>query len=109
MAFLLGHFESDIPADSVGGSLGLLPASTNGTGNSTIVAVEFDTFLSPQNADISSNHVSIDVNSLNSTASTDTTSATDNLTSGYTMVVTVRYEKYHQVTVYVSIKIQGDG
>jgi len=71
--------------------LGLLPAYTNGTGNGTIVAVEFDTFRNLANDDISSSHVGIDVNSVNSTASTDTTSPTRNLTSGYEMVATVRY------------------
>ncbi|GJN16488.1 hypothetical protein PR202_gb03485 [Eleusine coracana subsp. coracana] len=91
MAFFLAHFDSDIPADSEGGGLGLLPP-VNGTGNSSIIAVEFDTFSNRRYADISSSHVAIDINSLNSTASTDTTSQTKNLTSGYTMVATIRYE-----------------
>ncbi|NP_001148178.1 protein kinase [Zea mays] len=92
MAFFLGHYGSDIPVQSGGGMLGLVPTHTNGTGNGTVVAVEFDTFQNPTNDDISSNHVGIDVDSLNSTASTDTTSPTKNLTSGYLMAATVRYE-----------------
>ncbi|OEL21309.1 L-type lectin-domain containing receptor kinase IX.1 [Dichanthelium oligosanthes] len=92
MAFFLGHFQPGIPRDSYGASLGLLPAGTNGTGDSTIVAVEFDTVMNPANADISESHIGIDVNSLNSTAATDTTSPRNNLTSGYPMVATVRYE-----------------
>ncbi|CAL4974992.1 unnamed protein product [Urochloa decumbens] len=91
MAFFLGHFGPGIPINSTGGMLGLIPAYTNGTGDGTIVAVEFDTFRNLANDDISSSHVGIDVNSLNSTASTDTTSRTKNLTSGYEMVATVRY------------------
>lgn len=97
MAFFLGSFQSDIPANSGGGRLGLLPGYTNGTGDGTIVAVEFDTFKNADPADISSNHVGIDVNSLTSTASTDTTSPTHNLTSGYPMVATVRYENVTQL------------
>ncbi|XP_066356210.1 L-type lectin-domain containing receptor kinase IX.1-like [Miscanthus floridulus] len=94
MAFFLAHFGfgSSVPTNSSGGMLGLLPAYTNGTGDGTIVAVEFDTFRNLANDDISSSHVGIDVNSLNSTASTDTTSRTRNLTSGYEMVATVKYE-----------------
>ncbi|KAK1601842.1 hypothetical protein QYE76_017315 [Lolium multiflorum] len=93
MAFFLGHFPSEIPGNSDGGSLGLLPAFTNGTGDSRIVAVEFDTFLNPQNADINGNHVGIDVNSVNSTASTDTTTwPGKNLTSSAVMTATVKYD-----------------
>ena len=90
MAFFLGHFASDIPSNSTGGSLGLLTHYTNGTGDGTIVAVEFDTHLNTENADISDSHVAIDVNSVNSTATKDTTSPTKNLTSSV-MTATVRY------------------
>ena len=44
MAFFLGHFPSEIPPQSGGGGLGLLPAFTNGTGRTRVVAVEFDTY-----------------------------------------------------------------
>ncbi|CAN6343894.1 unnamed protein product [Urochloa humidicola] len=93
MAFFLGHPEAGIPANSGGGSLGLVPVSANGTGDGGgIVAVEFDTFLNPENSDISYSHVGIDVNSVNSTASTDATTQTKNLTSGYKMMAAVSYE-----------------
>ncbi|CAL4897710.1 unnamed protein product [Urochloa decumbens] len=94
MAFFLGRPEPPpgIPANSDGRGLGLVPVSTNGTGGGGIVAVEFDTFLNPENFDISNSHVGIDVNSVNSTASTDATTPTKNLTSGYTMMATVSYE-----------------
>jgi hypothetical protein len=112
IAFFLGHVGSGIPVDrsgnvdSGGGSLGLLHAFTNGTGNGTIVAVEFDTFQNPQNADISSSHVGIDINSINSTASTDTTSPTRNLTSGYKMTATVTYEN---VTRFLAVELNING
>ncbi|CAD6268969.1 unnamed protein product [Miscanthus lutarioriparius] len=51
MAFFHGHFWSDTPRYSGGGSLGLFPGGSNGTGDGTIVAVEFDTFLNPEYAD----------------------------------------------------------
>ncbi|WVZ49554.1 LOW QUALITY PROTEIN: hypothetical protein U9M48_000901 [Paspalum notatum var. saurae] len=51
MAFFLGHFQSNIPPESGGGSLGLVTGGfTNGTDNSAVVAVEFDTFLNPAHA-----------------------------------------------------------
>jgi hypothetical protein len=106
IAFFLGHVGSDSPVDSSGGSLGLLPHYTNGTGDSTIVAVEFDTYQNSENADISSSHVGIDVNSLNSTASTDTTSPTRNLTSGHEMVATVTYEN---VTRFLAVELNING
>ncbi|KAI4969680.1 hypothetical protein ZWY2020_000594 [Hordeum vulgare] len=97
MAFFLGRFPSEIPPRSDGGSLGLLPDSTNGTGDTRIVAVEFDTYPntlggSAYYADINGNHIGIDVNSLNSTASTDTTTwPGKNLTSLDLMEATVKY------------------
>ncbi|CAL5036211.1 unnamed protein product [Urochloa decumbens] len=106
MAFFLGYVGSDTPTDSYGGALGLLPPWANGTGNGTIVAVEFDTWLDPQTGDISSNHVGIDVNSLNSTASTDTSSLTRNLSSGHEMVATVRYVN---VTKFLAVELNING
>jgi hypothetical protein len=108
MAFLLSHHVgSGIPPGSFGGSLGLLPYATNGTGDTTMVAVEFDTYRNQQlYGDISGNHVAIDVNSLNSTAVTDTTSPTRNLTSGYKMMATVRYEN---VTKFLAVELTING
>lgn len=106
MAFFLGHVGSNIPNSGYGGSLGLLPAWTNGTGDGTIVAVEFDTYKDYQITDISNNHVGIDVNSLNSTASTDTSSPTRNLTSGDKMVATVRYVN---VTKFLAVELNING
>ncbi|XP_044443333.1 L-type lectin-domain containing receptor kinase IX.1-like [Triticum aestivum] len=94
MAFFLGHFPSKVPGNSsTGGGLGLLPRYANGTGDSQIVAVEFDTFSNLECADINGNHVGIDVNSLNSTAVTDTTTwPGKNLTlPPHVMEATVKY------------------
>lgn len=94
MAFLLGHFPPPpvSPRETHGGTFGLLPSFTNGTGNARFVAVEFDTFLNPQNADIYWNHMGVDLNSVNSTAVTDTTTwPGKNLTSvGVDKTATVR-------------------
>ncbi|KAF7104461.1 hypothetical protein CFC21_105357 [Triticum aestivum] len=92
MAFFLGHFPSVIPRDSYGGSLGLLLTNTNGTGDGRIVAVEFDTFFNTRYGDINGNHVGIDINSVNSTASTRTTRPGKNLTSLHVMEATIKYQ-----------------
>ncbi|CAN6338996.1 unnamed protein product [Urochloa humidicola] len=102
MAFFLGRPEpAGIPPNSTGRGLGLVPVSANGTGDgsggSSIVAVEFDTFLNPENNDTSYSHVGIDVNSVNSTAATNATTPTKNLTSGYKMMATVSYENATQL------------
>jgi hypothetical protein len=97
LVFFLVPPESGIPAaDSRGGTLGILPRDSelwNHTAGAGIVAVEFDTFLNPEYADISDGHMGIDVNSLNSTASTNITSSENNnmLKSNFTKMATVRY------------------
>ncbi|GJM84659.1 hypothetical protein PR202_ga00350 [Eleusine coracana subsp. coracana] len=49
--------------------LGLFNRSDNGDPRNRVFAVEFDTVRNPEFADIDNNHVGVDVNSLNSTAS----------------------------------------
>ncbi|PUZ67198.1 hypothetical protein GQ55_3G414100 [Panicum hallii var. hallii] len=91
MAFFLGHYPSEIPASSAGGSLGLFSSDTpNAFGNSRAVAVELDTFMDAD-YDSSSNHIGIDVNSLISTAYTDTNLPGRNLTSGRVMTCQISY------------------
>ncbi|KAJ4880498.1 L-type lectin-domain containing receptor kinase V.9 [Raphanus sativus] len=46
--------------------LGLFNTTSNGNSSNHVVAVEFDTALSPEFGDISDNHVGIDINSLTS-------------------------------------------
>ncbi|XP_020149504.1 L-type lectin-domain containing receptor kinase IX.1-like [Aegilops tauschii subsp. strangulata] len=108
MAFFLGHFPSKIPNNSVGGGLALLPKFADGTGDSRIVAVEFDTFANMECADINSNHVGIDVNSLTSTASTDTTSwPGKNLTSPN--VLKTATVMYHNDSKMLAVDLLIDG
>ncbi|XP_020178481.1 L-type lectin-domain containing receptor kinase IX.1-like [Aegilops tauschii subsp. strangulata] len=107
MAFFLAHFPSEIPPSSKGGGLGLLPAFTNGTGRTRVVAVEFDTLRNSHYADINGNHVGIDISSVNSVASTDTTTRPGrNLTSSYVMVATVRY---HNESRMLAVDLLIDG
>uniref|UniRef100_A0A0D9XK33 non-specific serine/threonine protein kinase n=1 Tax=Leersia perrieri TaxID=77586 RepID=A0A0D9XK33_9ORYZ len=49
--------------------LGMFNASGNGDGRNRIFDVELDTVRNPEFADLNNNHVGVDVNSLNSTAS----------------------------------------
>ncbi|KAJ1276998.1 hypothetical protein BS78_05G260400 [Paspalum vaginatum] len=104
MAFFLGHFENWTLLPG-GGYLGLIPPG-GFTNASAVVAVEFDAYLNPEFNDSSYSHVGIDINSVNSTAVTDTTSQTKNLTSGYTMVATVRYENVSKLLA-VELKINS--
>jgi hypothetical protein len=97
MAFFLGYPQAGIPADSNGGALALLPKDPkywNGSEDARIVAVEFDTVQNLEYADRSRDHVGIDVNSLVSTASTDTVEP-KSLRSSFTNMATVTY---HNVT-----------
>ncbi|KAI4969687.1 hypothetical protein ZWY2020_000601 [Hordeum vulgare] len=89
MAFFLGHLPSVAPDSSgAGAGLGLLPAFAggDGTGESRIVAVEFEASL---------NHAGIDVSSVNSTSASAYTTmawpAGKNLTSPHVMEATVKY------------------
>ncbi|KAF7111424.1 hypothetical protein CFC21_111438 [Triticum aestivum] len=88
MAFFLGHLPSlDVPRNSSGSAGG-------GTGESRIVAVEFDAFL---------NNVGIDVSSANSTAASAYATATwpgKNLTSSSVMEAT---GKYHNDTKLLAV------
>ncbi|XP_037463779.1 L-type lectin-domain containing receptor kinase IX.1-like [Triticum dicoccoides] len=104
MAFFLGHFPSEIPPQSGGGGLGLLPAFTNGTGPTRMVAVEFDTVGNSYYGGISKNHVGIDVNSMVSTESTPIT-IMQNLTSSYVMKATVTY---HNVSKMLAVDLLID-
>ncbi|CAN6275117.1 unnamed protein product [Urochloa humidicola] len=103
MAFFLArHANNGVPdaGDSNGGGyLGLFNSKNylNSTSNGEVViAVEFDTYRNPI-WDDSDQHVGIDVNSLKSVATTNTTSSEllgmhKNLTSGDTMTAWVYYD-----------------
>jgi nitrate reductase NapE component len=99
MAFFLGPYSADVnlSSGSGGGSLGLFNSSNNGTSDSSVVAVEFDTFSNPgwDNYTGHQDHVGIDVNSIRSVASTDKSVAGDklmNLTSDLMMTARINYD-----------------
>lgn len=68
LAFFLSSYPSEMPPFDGGGLLGLFTNSTcmNSSAAAPIVAVEFDTYQNEW--DQSSDHIGIDVNSINSTA-----------------------------------------
>lgn len=65
LSFFIAPFESEIPKNSTGGFLGLFSSETAfNTSKNQIVAVEFDSFMNEW--DPSSDHVGINVNSIES-------------------------------------------
>ncbi|CAL4990754.1 unnamed protein product [Urochloa decumbens] len=77
-----------------GGDLDIFDPSNrfNATGDSRVVAVEFDTFFGGDNTwDINGQHIGIDVNSIKSVV-TSVTLGTNNLTSPFTKAALVRYD-----------------
>ena len=109
LAFVVA-LTSNLSAAESGRYLGLLNA-TNGPVSSPILAVELDTILSPEFRDINSNHVGIDVNSLQSIAAhpagyyDDKTGAFHDLLliSGKAMQVWVDYDSGSaQISVFLA-------
>ena len=73
LSFFIAPFESNIPNNSSGGYLGLLnPEFALTPSRNQIVAVEFDNYKNPW--DPVSNHVGIDVNSIQLVSVTELTS-----------------------------------
>ncbi|XP_021722022.1 probable L-type lectin-domain containing receptor kinase S.5 [Chenopodium quinoa] len=64
LAFILSQ-DSKVPNNSMGQWLGIVNATTNGTSQASIVAVEFDTKKSFAE-DLDNNHVGFNINSINS-------------------------------------------
>jgi hypothetical protein len=97
LAFFVAPPDSGIPVNSSGGALGLLnrdPRYWNSSiaGDDTrIIAVEFDTVQNLEYSETNNDHIGIDVNSLISTASTNTTWP-NILTSSFTKMATVSYD-----------------
>ncbi|KAK3133127.1 hypothetical protein QOZ80_6AG0532680 [Eleusine coracana subsp. coracana] len=97
MAFFLAPYSADVLNTTAvgGGNFGLLSDSDsfNATGNSSVVAVEFDTFHNYW--DDSSQHVGIDVNSIRSKAWTNTSvlgKKAINLASDVMMIARINYD-----------------
>ncbi|MCL7026273.1 hypothetical protein MKW94_028068, partial [Papaver nudicaule] len=65
LAFIIAPNISDIPENSYGQFLGLTNSSTDGNINNRFIAIELDT--SKQAFDPDSNHLGLDINSVNST------------------------------------------
>ena len=107
LAFFLAPPESGVvPAKNSGAALGLLPNSPKYWNDTAgIIAVEFDTFQNLDYADISDDHIGIDVNSLISRASTTNTTFPQ-LTSNFVKMATVRYDNVTKLLL-VDLKING--
>lgn len=106
MAFFLARYPSRIPPNSYGANLALFNDSNNlyATGDSRVVAVEFDTFLNLL-LDQSSNHVGIDVNTIISKAYTNVTKGL--VSEDAIMAATI---SYNNLTGFLAVHLQiGDG
>ncbi|CAN6217370.1 unnamed protein product [Urochloa humidicola] len=112
MAFFVASYSngSNVLGSSGGGggNLGLFNDTDhfNATGDSRVVAVEFDTYPNVWD-DIRSQHIGIDVNSIRSVNSTATSYPQDkNLTSDLVMTATVQYDNK---TELLSVDLEIDG
>ncbi|KAL9425592.1 hypothetical protein AB3S75_032536 [Citrus x aurantiifolia] len=97
LAFVLAG-NKDLPENSEGQWLGIVNGITNGTNQSQIVAIEFDTKKSYEQ-DINDNHVGLDVNSVYSIRQVPLTRV--NLANGTDTTVQVRYDGQN-ITVFVA-------
>ena len=102
LSFILAA-DATLPQNSEGQWLGIVNASTNGSPEANVVAVEFDTRKSyPE--DIDNNHVGLDVNSIYSEPQVSLTNLSVNLSSGSDIKATVQYDGKN-MTVYVASKL----
>lgn len=97
LAFVIAG-NKDLPENSEGQWLGIVNGITNGTNQSQIVAIEFDTKKSYEQ-DINDNHVGLDVNSVYSIRQVPLTRV--NLANGTDIKVQVRYDGQN-ITVFVA-------
>lgn len=88
LAFILAS-DRTVPSSSYGPWLGIVNQETNGKSRNQIVAIEFDTRKSL--GDIDSNHIAVDVNSINSTFQFPLDRSLINLSSGMDVLVKIRY------------------
>ena len=102
LSFILAA-DTTLPQNSEGQWLGIVNASTNGSPEANVVAVEFDTRKSyPE--DIDNNHVGLDVNTIYSEPQVSLTNLSVNLSSGSDIKATVQYDGKN-MTVYVASKL----
>jgi hypothetical protein len=91
LAFILAADATTLPQNSEGQWLGIVNASTNGSSQANVVAVEFDTKKSYQE-DLDDNHVGLDVNSIYSIEQVSLTDYGVNLNSSSDVTVKVQYD-----------------
>ncbi|XVE61266.1 hypothetical protein DITRI_Ditri06bG0025900 [Diplodiscus trichospermus] len=99
LAFLLSA-DSAVPKNSFGQWLGIVNASTNGTSQAGIVAVEFDTRKSYEE-EPDGNHVGLDINSCYSIKQQSLNSSGINLSNGENVRVVLQYDGKN-IAVFVS-------
>lgn len=90
LAFILTG-DTLLPTDSYGKWLGIVNSSTNGSAQNPIVAIEFDTLKSYEE-DLNSNHVGLDINSINSVEQVSLSSYGVNLSTAADITVNVQYD-----------------
>ncbi|XP_045832851.1 probable L-type lectin-domain containing receptor kinase S.5 [Trifolium pratense] len=89
IAFILAS-EPTLPENSSGQWLGIVNASTNGTSQAAILAVEFDTRQSSIE-DGPNNHVGININSISSLKQVSLSNTKVNLSSGLDVFIRIEY------------------
>ncbi|XP_030927569.1 probable L-type lectin-domain containing receptor kinase S.5 [Quercus lobata] len=99
LSFILAA-DATLPLNSDGQWLGIVNASTNGSSQAKVVAVEFDTKKSYQE-DLDDNHVGLDVNSIYSKTQVSLTNLGINLSSSSNITATVKYDGKN-MTLYVA-------
>ncbi|KAK2651335.1 hypothetical protein Ddye_018824 [Dipteronia dyeriana] len=80
----------DVPENSDGQWLSIVNATTNGTSQANIVAIEFDTRRS-YSQDLDDNHIGLDINSIYSIKQVSLNSYGVNLSTGIDVTVQVQY------------------
>ncbi|RWR90529.1 Protein kinase domain-containing protein [Cinnamomum micranthum f. kanehirae] len=90
LAFIITS-DTTLPNNSYGQWLGIVNEQTNGSSESQIVAIEFDTRMS-YNGDVDSNHIGLDVNSVYSIVQYPLEKWNISLSSGKNVTVNVKYD-----------------
>ncbi|KAK0585718.1 hypothetical protein LWI29_032961 [Acer saccharum] len=90
LAFVLTN-STGVPENSDGQWVGIVNATTNGTSQANIVAIEFDTRKS-YSQDLDGNHVGLDINSICSIKQVSLNSFGVNLSTGTNVAVHVQYD-----------------
>ncbi|KAF7804147.1 putative L-type lectin-domain containing receptor kinase S.5 [Senna tora] len=89
LAFILTG-NTNLPENSAGKWLGIVNATTNGTSQAGILAVEFDT-RSNSEEDGPHNHIGVNINSINSIKQVSLTNLGINVSSGTNVTMRIQY------------------